>query len=203
MGLAAHAVLERLDFGVAGHASSDELGKLIDAAGVQSDLSPTERNDLWRDLSRYLAEVSFPREAPCEHEVPFFLQIGDAPALFVRGRIDLVCITANRIKIRDYKYARPRDTAAYQLQMEIYALAVAEAYPEHELAAELVFLRDAPSVVPVALPPLESIRSRLHGLAREFIASQTSDNWSKRPPNEPACHQLGCGYILRCWAQRG
>jgi ATP-dependent helicase/nuclease subunit A len=198
MGLAAHEVLERLDFGT-GRVSADELERLIEAAGIQTDLSTAERNRLLRDLSRYLAEVSFPFDAIIEREVPFFLQACDAPSLFIRGRIDLLCITPGRITLRDYKYAHASDPAAYQLQMELYGLAVAEAYPGHELVAELVFLGDASCVVPVVLPPFELIRGRLRDLAREFIAAHSSHRWPKRPPSESACRQLRCGYIPRCW----
>ena len=198
MGLAAHGVLERLDFGN-GRVSGDELERLIETAGIQHDLSTSERTQLLRDLGRFLAEVSFPHDAIIEHEVPFFLQAGDAPALFIRGRIDLLSITPGRITLRDYKYAHASDLATYQLQMELYGLAVAEAYPGHELAAELVFLKDASFVVPVVLSPVESIRSRLRDLVGEFMAAHSSSRWPKRPLSESACRQLRCGYIPRCW----
>jgi len=199
MGLAAHAVLERVDFGINGGIASDELGRLIDAAGLETDLNPEERTRLRRDLNRYLSEVSFPSDAVIEREVPFFLRAGDAPVLFVRGRIDLLCITPSRIIIRDYKYTHPTDAAAHQIQMEVYALAAAEAYPGRWVDAEVVFLRDAPQSMPLALPPLDSIRSRLHRLTCESLAAQSSGQWSKRPANEPVCRKLGCGYIRQCW----
>ena len=199
MGLAAHAILERLDFG-ASRISDHELERVIEEIGVQSELNPTARTALFRDLSRYLAEAPFPPETGIEREVPFFLKVGDAPTLFVRGRIDLLCITPHRVTIRDYKYARPAANAAtYQIQMELYALAVADAYPDSEVRAELIFLRETPRVVSVALPPLPSIRNRLHDLAREFVVARASGEWIKRPNAEPVCRQLGCGYISRCW----
>jgi len=200
MGLAAHAVLERLDFGSSGCASDIELESLVEAAGIQSGLSPDDQIRLLHDLSRYLAEASFPRETVIEREVPFFLRIGETPALFVRGRIDLLCVTPGRVTLRDYKYARPSDAAAYQLQMEIYALAAVEAYPGRELTAELVFLRDEPRVVTINVPTPDSIRGHLDDLAREFIAMQASGDWSKRPPGQSACRQLKCGFVARCWA---
>ena len=127
------------------------------------------------------------------------LKIGDRPALFVRGRIDLLAVSRTRVTIRDYKYAHPSDAALYQLQMEVYALAAAEAYPNREVEAELIFLRDVPTEVPAELPPLSSIRKRLLELARESVAARANGEWKKRPASENACRKLGCNYAARCW----
>jgi ATP-dependent helicase/nuclease subunit A len=199
MGLAAHAILEQLDFGPAGLVAPSEFARTAVAAASEYQLTPAGQARLVNDLGRYLMELRFPADATIEREVPFFLRASDDPELFVRGRIDVMCVTTSSVTIRDYKYARPSDSSAYQLQMEIYALAVAEAYGGREVSAELIFLREGPVVRPIELRALTAIQSQLQVLAREFIAAQSSLEWIKRPSNVSACRRLRCGYIPQCW----
>jgi len=199
MGLAAHGLLEQLSFGAGGTVDNDELRRMAGIIRVQHDLTQSEYAAIERDLARYLAKAIVPAGASIEREVPFMVKIGDHPELFVRGRIDLLAVGATAVTVRDYKYAHPADAALYQMQMEVYALAAAEAYPGRRINADLIFLRDAPSEVPVALPPLDSIRERLLDLARESKTSRANNAWRKKPASSSACRKLGCGYVMRCW----
>jgi ATP-dependent exoDNAse (exonuclease V) beta subunit len=199
MGLAAHAILERLDFGSDGTVAPAELEKIAAAVASEQQLTPAAQAKLIRDVSQYLTELHLPRDALIEREVPFFLRAGDEPELFVRGRIDLLCVAPGSVTIRDYKYAHASDAASYQLQMEIYALAAAEAYCGRNVTAELIFIRDRPVVMPIALRPFTAIRDQLQALARELIDAQGSRLWPQRPGNVTACRQLGCGYVGKCW----
>ncbi|MGA2409786.1 MAG: PD-(D/E)XK nuclease family protein, partial [Candidatus Binataceae bacterium] len=200
MGLAAHAILERLDFGAGGAVAADELRRAAEAVANQADLNARERAALVRDLARYLAKAkAIEANGLIEREVPFMLKIGDQPMLYVRGRIDWLAVSPAHVTIRDYKYAHPKDAAMYQLQMEVYALAAAEAYPNCQVGAELIFLRDTPAVVPVALPPPFKVREHLVELTREYVIAHANNEWKKRPAAAMACRKLGCGYITSCW----
>jgi hypothetical protein len=133
-----------------------------------------------------------------QREVPFFLNAGGA--MFVRGQIDVVVDDGDSIIVRDYKYARRDDSAeAYRVQMECYALAASVANPGRPVAAEIVFLRGDAVTVPMALPEMPAIRERLMDFGRAIAASRTAGEFAKKPPNEAACRQLRCGFVMRCW----
>ena len=57
MGLAAHAILERLGCGADGIVAAEELRRVAESAGNQVDLTQSERAALVRDLGRYLAKA--------------------------------------------------------------------------------------------------------------------------------------------------
>jgi ATP-dependent exoDNAse (exonuclease V) beta subunit len=192
-GAVAHAVLERLQFQTA---TEDQIRRLVDQLGAPAGLNPTERSKMVADLVRYAARLI--TGAPAAREIPFFYHLGEA--VFVRGQIDALIERGDRVIVRDYKYARAADhTGLYQVQMEAYALAVAEAYPQSSVEAEIVFLRDESVTVSVALPPLPEIRARLLSVAREINDAQTTGNFPPKPPSATVCHSLRCAFVDRCW----
>lgn len=194
MGIVAHAVLERLQSDAT---SEGEISKLVDLLGIPAGLDSRARSMIAADLARYMAK--FAPSAPSEREIPFFYHIGEM--LFVRGQIDALIEQGDRIIVRDYKYASAADQAGfYQVQMEAYALAAADAYPQSTVEAEIVFLKDDSVTIPVTLPPLPQIRARILSLGREIIAAQTSGDYSRKPPSAYVCRQLHCGFVERCWS---
>jgi ATP-dependent helicase/nuclease subunit A len=193
MGTVAHAVLERLEFAVT---NEGEIRQLTEQIGIAAGLDSTERARIASDLVRCMGRLA--TSPPAAREVPFFYYVGEQ--LFLRGQIDALIATGSRVIVRDYKYARASDEAAfYQLPMEAYALAVAEAYPQSSVEAEIVFLKDDCETVPVALPALPEIRARILSLGHEVIAAQLSGDFPKRPPGASNCRRLRCGFVERCW----
>jgi ATP-dependent exoDNAse (exonuclease V) beta subunit len=194
MGTVAHAVLERLQSDAT---NEGKIGELVDLLGIPAGLDSRARSMITTDLTRYMAK--FVASAPAAREVSFFYHIGEA--LFVQGRIDALVEQGDRVIIRDYKYARATDRVGlYQVQMEAYALAAADAYPQSKVEAEIAFLKDDNVTVPVTLPPLPQIRARILSLGREIIAAQTSGGYSRKPPSASVCHKLHCGFVERCWS---
>ena len=194
MGTVVHAVLERLQCDTANEC---EIRKLVDLLGIPAGLDSGERSMITADLVRYMGK--FAASASAAREVPFFHHIGEA--LFVRGQIDALVEQSDHVIVRDYKYARAADEVwLYQVQMEAYALAASEAYPQLSVEAEIVFLKDDTVTVPVTLPPLPQIRARIVSLGREVVAAQMSGEYSKKPPCASVCHKLHCGFVERCWS---
>jgi ATP-dependent exoDNAse (exonuclease V) beta subunit len=193
MGTVAHAVLERLRLEAATEA---EIRQLVEQLGVAAGLPPRERAVLVDDLFRYVAKA--PSMAPATRELPFFYCVGEA--MFIRGRIDAIIDHGGSVVVRDYKYGDAGErTSFYQLQMEAYALAVAEAYPCATVEAEIVFLRGDNVTVPVCLPPWSEIRARLLALGHEIVAAQATGVFSRKPTSAAVCRKLSCGFIGRCW----
>lgn len=193
MGTVAHAVLERLEFAAV---NEGEIRQLVNAVGIAAGLDSNERTTIAADLARCMAKLGTgPAGA---REVPFFYHVGDG--LFLRGRIDALIQQPDRVVVRDYKYGRASDDASqYQLAMEAYALAVAEADPQSSIEAQLVFLKDEGETIPVALPPISEIRAHILSLGRAIIAAQRAGDFPKKPPGANACRRLRCGFVKHCW----
>jgi ATP-dependent helicase/nuclease subunit A len=191
MGTVAHAVLERIESN-----SEEEIRKLVDLQGRAHGLNPDQRDAIATDLLRYRSESG--NSAPAERELPFFYKLGEA--VFVRGQIDALIDNDGGLIVRDYKYARASDEAAlYQVQMESYALAVADAFPGMEVAAEIVFLKGGSLTVPIELPPAHEIRAHLQSLAHDLLNARRSGEFQKKPGDVRTCRQLRCGFVERCW----
>jgi ATP-dependent helicase/nuclease subunit A len=196
MGTVAHAVLERLQFGDAGES---EIFQLADQLGVSAGLGSRERSTIAADLVRCMRNPDL--NEPAAREVPFFHHIGDG--LFVRGQIDALLERGGRLIVRDYKYAHASDELErYQVQMQAYALAIADAYPQARIEAEIVFLKDKVSIVPVPLPLFPDMRARLLMLGREIVAAHISGDFPKMPSNPTICRTLHCGFLESCWGER-
>jgi ATP-dependent helicase/nuclease subunit A len=196
MGTVAHAVLERLQFG---EASESEIHQLANQLGVFSGLGSPERKMIAVDLVRCMANPNF--NEPSVREVPFFHHIGNG--LFVRGQIDALLERGGRLIVRDYKYAHASaELARHHVQMQAYALATADAYSQTQVDAEIVFLRDKVAIVPVPLPPLPLIQTRLLGLGREIVQAHIANDFPKKPSSATICQRLQCGFVDRCWGQQ-
>jgi ATP-dependent helicase/nuclease subunit A len=193
MGIVAHAVLERLQFAAD---NENDIRQLTENIGLAAGLDSRERSLIAADLARCVGKLA----APAAREVPFFHHVGNG--LFVRGQIDALIEQADRIIVRDYKYASASDGAMQRLAMEAYALALAAAYPGKTIAAEIVFLKDGGETLPLTLDPLPEIEQRILSLGRELISSQAAADFPKKPPSSRVCYSLGCRFVDRCWGQR-
>jgi hypothetical protein len=193
MGTVAHAVLECLQFGTA---TEGEIRQLTDQLSIPAGLGLGERTTIAADLVRSIKNLGMSQRG--EREVPFFYHIGDA--LFIRGQIDVLLEQRDRLVVRDYKYAHASDQVSrYQVQMEAYALAVANKYPQSRVEAEIMFLKDEGLAVPVPLPSAPEMRERTLALAREFLVAHATKDFPKSPPNIICCQKLQCGFVDRCW----
>lgn len=201
LGLVAHAALERIDLGLTGKALADELERALDSCAAEITLDPQDRAALRRDLLRYL-EARDRSERVAGRELPFCMRLEKGGlSLFVRGQIDVLLEDCDNWVVRDYKYARPcaQDAADYRVQMECYALAASSGFGARAARAELIFLREQPQTVEVALSEPHDARTRLLALGRAMLAAERAQEYPKKPPEVAECRRLGCGYIGRCW----
>jgi ATP-dependent exoDNAse (exonuclease V) beta subunit len=203
LGSIAHAVLERIDLTngalAKGAALEAEIAAQAIALGRTAGLEADDCRTIARDLCRYVASLA-PARGHLLREVPFFMNV--SPALFVRGQIDAIEQTRGVLIVRDYKYARASDGAEdqYRVQMECYALAAAQTWPDHPVAAEIVYLRGRSAVAPINLPQPDEIAARLSVLGASILAARRTGEFISKPPDPSACRKLRCGYISRCWA---
>jgi ATP-dependent helicase/nuclease subunit A len=200
-GTVAHAVLERLDFSANAHLLESEIAALVEKFSTTSELGAHEQAAIVRDLYRYVSANRM--NLALHREVPFFMRVADDEAtLFIRGQIDVLIDDGNRVLVRDYKYARAAEEShAYQVQMECYALAAADAYAGRDVSAEIVFLRDETVTIAVKLPRPDEIRRRLLALAHAIIEANRSNEFPKKPASPAVCRALRCGYVPRCWGR--
>jgi len=68
--------------------------------------------------------------------------------------------------------------------------------------AEIVFLRDKVATVPVPLPPLPLIRTRLLELGCEILQAHIASDFPKKPSSATICQRLQCGFVDRCWGRQ-
>jgi len=168
---------------------------VVNLMGARAGLHPEQCSAIATDLERLAAQMGDLRQVA--REVPFFCRINES--FFIRGRIDALVEESGRIIIRDYKYARVSEARLYQVQMQAYALAIAEAYPRSAVEAEIVFLKDTSTKVQIPLPPLPQIRIRMASLARDISDAHISGNYPRKPSNESICRELQCDFVARCW----
>ena len=212
MGTTVHAVLEQLNSVATIPALQAEITRLVSVHGAGANLDSAMRLALVRDLLRYARSRENPAAAsaaasPIVHrETPFFMSIeGDGLTLFIRGRIDLLIDDGKRLTVSDYKYARA-GSGDYQVQMECYALAAAEALPGRDVSAEIVYLRERVERRQLTLAPLHALRAHLLALGRGMAAARAERGpagYPKRPADARECRALGCGYVARCWPRGG
>ncbi len=212
MGTVAHAVLEQLTSVPTAPGLEAEITRLVSVHGLGANLDSAARLALVCDLLRYARNRENPAAAsagapPVMHrETPFFMSIeGDGLTLFIRGRIDLLIDDGKRLTVSDYKYARA-GAADYQVQMECYALAAAEALPGREVSAEVVYMRERVERRQLKLAPLHALRAHLLALGRGIAAARAERGpagYPKGPADARECRALGCGYVARCWPRGG
>jgi len=134
------------------------------------------------------------------------LRLGSKPALVATGSIDLLLVLDDRVLVLDYKRGPPRETASYEAQVRLYALAAHEltggALPVY---AGLWFLRAGsadPRTFEVRPEELDRFRRQLVSCAREVAGLDARR--SLFPGRELRhCQAIGCGFVARCHGGAG
>lgn len=209
-GTLAHRLLEVADFPRATPSDlRSRLDGLLRAEGhdpqrpeiqeVRDDVLAFLRTEFAQTLARLPAARRL-------REMPFLLcvDLGEGRRLQLKGQVDLVALTADGVRIVDYKHAHRRASAAeaYGFQLATYAVAVQHMLGDNPLPVQvgLAFLRDHGG--PVACETLEPAvlaahRERLAVLGRELVGAYSRQRWPRR--ERAYCDALGCGYRARCF----
>lgn len=211
-GTLAHAVLERVPpsaFGARAAGADTETSRALAAEGVAPDhpdhAAILERVDRFLDgpYARAIAE----RGAHIERELAFVLPVRSPTGeddgehtLVLRGSMDLVVAWPDgSVDVVDYKSARGGNPDAYAFQLDVYALALREAFPSAtRLRAGLVFLGSARAGEPTwrELGDDAEVRARLSRHAAALVDARLGDRF---PRVELArCEAIYCGFIGRC-----
>ena len=198
-GTLAHRLLERAAFRRDG-ADPAALDRLLAADGYEAKdpLVAEVRGHvaafLGTPFARGLAGVALRRELPFLLSVPY-----DGGALYLRGQMDLVVLTADGVIVVDYKHSRTGDPEDYRFQLDAYALAARRLYPAApSVRTGLAFLKEpdpSPQIAPA--PPSAPFEAKLAELGRALSAARAADDWAQRPL--ATCHRLRCGFIYRCY----
>lgn len=204
-GTLAHQVLERLPIEAFHTADPAAVTRILASLGVPAD-HPQEPAIAARVL-RFVATAYAKSTAGgrIEREVAFVLPIADneGRAVTLRGSMDLVVVWPDgAVDVVDYKSARGGDPESYAFQLDIYALAARERYPEAtRLRVGLSFL-GAGTGEPVwrALAPSDVVRSRVAELGTKLIAARWRDAFPRVAIEK--CESIHCGFIGRCHPHR-
>ncbi|HVJ90883.1 MAG TPA: PD-(D/E)XK nuclease family protein, partial [Labilithrix sp.] len=151
--------------------------------------------------ARAIAEAG----ATLAREVPFVLPVEDEAghAVSLRGSMDLVVTWPDgAVDIVDYKSARSGETDSYAFQLDVYALAARERFPNTtRLRAGLAFLGGG-SGEPLwrELPSAAAVRARIATLGNELFRAR----WTNAFPRVAIdrCESIHCGFIGRCHPRR-
>ena len=204
-GTLAHKVLERLPVESFHTPDPGSVTRILASLGVPAD-HPQEPAIAARVL-RFVgtAYAKSLGEARIEREVAFVLPIEDLEgrAVTLRGSMDLVVVWPDgAVDVVDYKSARSGDPESYAFQLDIYALAARDRYPEAtSLRVGLSFL-GAGTGEPVWRPlaPGDVVRSRVGELGAKLIAARWRDAFPRVPIAK--CESIHCGFIGRCHPHR-
>jgi ATP-dependent helicase/nuclease subunit A len=204
-GTLAHKVLERLPVEAFHSPDPSAVTRILTSIGVPAD-HPQEPAIAARVLrfvgTAYAKSIA---NARIEREVAFVLPIADEEgrAVTLRGSMDLVVLWPDgAVDVIDYKSARGGDPESYAFQLDIYALAARERYPEApRLRVGLSFL-GAGTGEPVwrSLAPGDVVRSRVAALGAQLITARWRDAFPRVAIEK--CEAIHCGFIGRCHPHR-
>ena len=203
-GTLAHAALERVPReAFANEDAARFASTALAEAGLPVD--HPEHEAIVGRVTRFLrgayAETIATAGAEILREVAFVLAVEDeeSRAVVLRGSMDLVVVWPDgSVDVVDYKSARGGDPEGHALQLDVYAVAARERFPNaRRLRAGLVFLGGAASE-PVwrALPSPEGVRADIAMLGGRLADAR----WSLSYPRVALarCEAIHCGFIGRC-----
>ncbi len=212
-GSLAHRLLELADFpDDSGSALASRLDAILRAEGHDPKTPEIKniRDDaeafLGTPFARALAALPASRRL---RELPFLLSLdlGAGRTLHVKGQVDLVAISAEAVRIVDYKHSHARPDAAetYRFQLASYAVAVRELLDHTPLPIEvgLAFLRDRgrePRLDSLTGSALDGHGEKMREIGRALVEAYANNRWPRRDRN--ACDEIGCGYRSRCFPGR-
>ena len=204
-GTLAHEVLERLPVEAFHTPDPGAITRVLASLGVAAE-HPQHAAIAARVLrfvgTSYAKSIA---EARIEREVAFVLPIEDVEgrAVTLRGSMDLVVEWPDgAVDVVDYKSARSGDPESYAFQLDVYALAARQRYPEaRKLRAGLSFL-GAGTGEPVWRPlaPSDEVNARISRLGAELVAARWRDAFPRVVIKK--CESLHCGFIGRCHPRR-
>jgi RecB family exonuclease len=180
--------------------------RALDAAGVPTS-HPQHAPIAGRAMrfleSAYAREIAA-RGAEIHREVAFVLSAGEEDrAVTLRGSMDLVVVWPDGdVDVVDYKSARGGNTQSYAFQLDVYALAARERFPQvRRLRAGLSFLGGG-SGEPVwrELRAEADVRARIAELGRGLVDARWSDSFPRVAIDR--CEVIHCGFIGRCHPER-
>lgn len=204
-GTLAHEVLERLPIEAFHTPDPSAIARVLDNLSVPAE-HPQHAAIAARVLrfvgTTYAKSIAYAR---IEREVAFVLPVEDAEgrAVTLRGSMDLVVEWPDgAVDVVDYKSARSGDPEGYAFQLDVYALAARQRYPEaRKLRVGLSFL-GAGTGEPVWRPiaPSDEVNARIARLGAELIAARWRDAFPRVVIEK--CESLHCGFIGRCHPRR-
>ncbi|MEO8797747.1 MAG: PD-(D/E)XK nuclease family protein, partial [Polyangiaceae bacterium] len=207
-GSIAHRVLEQIpaaDFGTP--AAEAHVARLLEREGLAEGHSA--RVAITEKVRGFLGGTYAARiaaeGATILRETPFVLTLHDdhGRALSLRGAIDLVVLWPNGgVDVVDYKRARGPDPAAHAFQLDVYALAAGELFPEaRETRAGILFLGGDPSEPKWhVLEAADVVRARIAKLGDKVVRSRWAGLYVRAPVT--ICKKIHCGYIALCHPKR-
>ncbi|HEX7663904.1 MAG TPA: UvrD-helicase domain-containing protein [Polyangiaceae bacterium] len=203
-GSIAHRVLEQIPAADFGKPSAEaHVARLLEREGLveghSARIAITEKTRRFLGGS-YAAKIA--REGATIHrETPFVLTLHDdaGRAVSLRGAIDLVVVWPDgNVDVVDYKRARGPDPAAHAFQLDVYALAARDLFPEaKETRAGILFLGGDPSEP--KWHPLEDAveaRARIAKLGDKVVRSRWAGLYVRAPI--AVCKKIHCGYVGLC-----
>jgi hypothetical protein len=205
-GRLAHAVLAAVDRCHGPEGVEEFVEAELGRAGV--DAGEARVADLQAELVAFLRsadgrEILGVPAASRRAELPFSLKLGGAGReVIVHGQIDLLCWSGDRPWVVDYKHARraPGAEERYQLQLELYALAVERLCGvTGDIRTTLFFLKDRTPAhaIDVSAAARRGLEARIGEAARQIADGLPAGaSWPGLAVN--ACRALGCGFVGRC-----
>lgn len=210
-GTLAHKVLERVPlaaFGAPATEAAAACAAVLEREGYGPDAPPSPR--VVRAATRFLAgayasELAA-RGATVLREHPFSVTAADdrGRTLALRGTIDLLVRWPDgAVDVVDYKRARGPSPEPYAFQLDVYALAAADAFaePATRVRSGILFLGGDPSkprwrTQEHDAASAHATRDRLVALAARLVEAR----WAERFPRvaKTTCKTIRCGYVSLC-----
>lgn len=205
-GTIAHAVLERVPPEAFGDKAADAIvEQLLAEEGLPKEHAshaPVAERVLRFMRGAYGSRLR-DEKAELIRERTFTFSIasdGDVPEVKLRGTIDLIVRWPDgTVDVIDYKRARGPDATIHSFQLDLYTLAVNQAFPEAtRIRRGVVFLggeADEPAWLGEA--DLKGVAADVANLGGRLTRARISDSFARSPI--AVCERIRCGFIERCY----
>ncbi len=206
-GSIAHRVLEHVSTGAFGSPTAQaEVAELLAKEGIGETHSARDlvSTKILRFLcGKYASRIA--REGgKLIREQPFVLALKDsARSVLLRGAIDLMVTWPDgSLDVLDYKRARGPDAEVHAFQLDVYALAAREMFPDVTVVRSgILFLGGDPSEPSWhVLPEPRVVRDRIVRLGAKAVEARQASANAVELPRAPVatCKSIHCGYLSLC-----